>query len=93
MGDGSLVKGGGLYLQTQSYSVQECVFIINVLIIKFNLKCSLHLQREQPTIYISARSITKLYPNISKYIVPSMNYKFIGFKEKSAGQTRETSYY
>ena len=74
MGDGSLVKGGGLYLQTQSYSVQECVFIINVLIIKFNLKCSLHLQREQPTIYISARSITKLYPNISKYIVPSMMY-------------------
>lgn len=76
MSDGSYSKGGGLYLQTQSFTIQECVFIMNVLIIKFNLNCTLHLQRKQPTIYISARSIRKLYPNISNYIVPSMKYKF-----------------
>lgn len=74
-GDGSLVKGGGIYLNTQSFTVKECVFIINVLIIKFNLTCSIHYQRELPVIYISARSMRKLYPNISKYFVPSMRYK------------------
>lgn len=76
-GGGSLTKGGGIYLNTQSFTVKECVFIINVLIIKFDLNCSLHFQREQPVIYISARSVRKLYPKISQYIVPSMEYKFL----------------
>jgi len=79
-GDGSASKGGGIYLQTQSFTVKECVFIINVLIIKFNLNCSIYLQKGKPTIYISARSVRKLYPLISQYIVPSMRYKFIEFK-------------
>jgi hypothetical protein len=78
-GDGTFVRGGGMRLQTQSFTVQECVFIINVLIIKFNLKCSLHVQRNQPIIYISAKSMRELYPFISPYIVPSMRYKFTQF--------------
>lgn len=75
-GDGSLAKGGGIYLNTQSFTVKECVFIINVLIIKFDLNCSLHFQNEQPTIYISARSARKLYLKVYQFIVPSMEYKF-----------------
>jgi len=42
MGDRSFVKGGGLYLQTQSFSVKEYVFIMNVLNIKFGLHTTLH---------------------------------------------------
>lgn len=75
MGDGTR-SGGSLILQTQSFTIQECVFIVNVLIIKFDLKCSIHKHRHQFTIYISATSMRKLYPLISPYIVKSMRYKF-----------------
>lgn len=76
MGDGSFVKGGGLYLHTQSFSLQECVFIMNVLYIKFRLHTSLHKQRNLPVIYITFKSIKALYPYINTYIIPSMHYKF-----------------
>jgi hypothetical protein len=38
MGDG-IRSGTGIVLQTQSYTIKECVFIINVLMHKFYLKC------------------------------------------------------
>jgi LAGLIDADG DNA endonuclease family len=55
MGDGTN-SGTGLTLQTQSFTVKECVFIISVLMYKFNLKCSIHMQRNKPTIYIHSKS-------------------------------------
>ena len=74
MGDGTKVYKG-LTLQTQSFTVKECVFIISILIHKFNLKCSLHMQRNLPTIYISSKSMEKLRPLILPYICSSMRYK------------------
>jgi heme/copper-type cytochrome/quinol oxidase subunit 1 len=67
----------GITLQTQSFSVKEVVFIINILMYKFGLKCSLHMQRNHPTIYISSVSMKLLIPHISKYVVNSMRYKFV----------------
>ena len=74
MGDGTN-NNKGLSLQTQSFTIQECVFIISVLIYKYNLKCSIHLQRNQPTIYISSKSMKKLIPLILPYMCNSMLYK------------------
>jgi len=76
MGDGSFVKGGGLYLNTQSFSIKDCIYIMNILYIKFNLYTSLHMQRNLPLIYFTVKSIKILYPNIDKYIIISMQYKF-----------------
>ena len=76
MGDGSFVKGGGLYINTQSFTVKDCVFIINILYIKFRLITTIQMQRNQPIIYFGVKSIKLLYPHISSYILPSMQYKF-----------------
>lgn len=62
--DGSYQKGGGVLLNTQSFTVQELVLLINVLTIQFNCKCSLHKSRQYYNIYISAKSIRKLIPEL-----------------------------
>nr|YP_010691047.1 LAGLIDADG endonuclease [Phellinus igniarius]WBU93148.1 LAGLIDADG endonuclease [Phellinus igniarius] len=66
---------GALTLQTQSFTIKEVVFIVSILIYKFNLKCSIHMQRNQPTIYISTKSMLSLQPHILPYICKSMRYK------------------
>ena len=78
MGDGTRVNKG-LTLQTQSVTVQECVFIISILIYKYDLKCSIHMQRNQPTIYISSKSMKKLRPLILPFMCTSMKYKLGDF--------------
>ena len=76
-GDGSYVKGGGIYLQTQSFTVIEVVHLINVLIIKFECKCSIHYQENKPIIYISRRSVRKLRTELIQHIPNYMYYKLI----------------
>jgi hypothetical protein len=72
MGDGTKVEQvSGLTLQTQSFTVKECVFISN-LMYKFNLNCSIHMQRNQPTIYIHSKSIKQIKPKLLPYFHISM---------------------
>ena len=53
-------SGTGIILQTQSFTVKECVFIISILIHKFDLECNIYMQRKQPTIYINSKSIKQI---------------------------------
>lgn len=72
----------GITLHTQCYTVKDCVFIMNVLIIKFGLQCSLHKQRNDFVIYIKSKSIKKNLHNILPYIHDSFKYKVLGPKYK-----------
>ncbi len=76
MGDGQ-TSSGGIYLNTQSFTLKDCVVLINILIIKFDLNPSLRLQRDKYLIYLGVKDTKKLYPLISPFIIPSMHYKLI----------------
>jgi len=70
MGDGTK-SGTGLSLQTQSFTftVKECVFIISILMYKFNLNCSIHMQRNKPTIFIHSKSIKQIKPKLLSFFL------------------------
>lgn len=75
MGDGSK-QPSGLELCTDSYSIQDVVRLINVLIIRYGLICSLRERRKgQYRIYISAKSMANLRSIVEPFIIPSMLYK------------------
>jgi len=74
MGDGQTSKGG-MYLNTQAFTLKECVLIINVLILKFDLNPKLHRQRNQYLIYMPVKDVRKLYPYLIPHFVKSMEYK------------------
>lgn len=77
MGDGSAVSGG-LRISTDSFTIDEVVKLINVLIIKYRLKCALHIISGKPRIFISSKSLKLLKSIVDPYLVPSMKYKFGG---------------
>lgn len=74
MSDGSKA-GNAMYLQTQSFTIKECVFIISILIYKFDLKCNIQLQRNKPTIYIYVKSMKQIRNKLLPFFLPSMIYK------------------
>lgn len=78
MGDGA-VSRHGLILCTNSYSVLDVVKLINVLMIRYNLECSIHLKRQNKKIeymiYIKEGSMSQLKSIVSPYMHKSMLYK------------------
>lgn len=80
MGDGTY--NSGVRIQTDSFTVKEVVFIMNILILKFNLECSLHYQRGNPILYIKSKSIKRNLHNLLPYMHDSMKYKVLGKKYK-----------
>lgn len=75
MGDGA-VKPHGLILCTDSYSVQDVVRFMNVLIIKYRFECTLRFHRpNQPRIYIRQRSMGLLRTIVTPHMDSSMLYK------------------
>jgi hypothetical protein len=78
MGDGS-VERHGLKICTNSYSIEDVVRLMNVLIIRYRLKCTLRLNRRnnkiEYMIYISQSSMSTLRTIVSPYFHSSMLYK------------------
>lgn len=75
-GDGSPRVSGGLVLCTDSYTLQEVVRLISVLIYRYQLECSVHTSNPgQYRIYIHKASMNSLRNIVSQHMVPSMLYK------------------
>jgi hypothetical protein len=75
MGDGS-VQRHGLIICTDSYSVQDVVRLMNVMIIRYRLECILRFHTPtQPRIYIRERSMPLLREIVKSYMCFIMLYK------------------
>lgn len=79
----------GVRLQTESFTVKEVVFIINILMIKFNLTCNLHTQKGHPIVYINSKSIKINLHYLLPHLHSTMKYKLLGNKTGSASNRRE----
>ena len=76
MGDGSSTTCGGIRIGTDSFSIKDCIKLTNVLIIKYNINCTIQIQKKgTPRMYIGTKSKKKLIPLIIPYMIPSMYYK------------------
>ena len=75
MGDGS-VERSSLIICTDSYTLKDVVRMINVLIIKYRLECSLRFHRpNQPRIYIKEKSMPLIRDIVKSHMCSSMLYK------------------
>jgi len=79
MGDGSTERHG-LIICTNSYSVQDVVRLMNVLMIRYRLESTIHLKRRQNQkieymIYIRQSSMPLLLNIVSPFMHSSMLYK------------------
>jgi hypothetical protein len=77
MGDGSR-HNSGLHLSVYGFTYKQVKLLINVLDLKFNLKCSIYNLSTiggKPRIYIWQKSMDKLRLHVNPYVLPSMKYK------------------
>lgn len=75
MGDGYATRHG-LILCTDSYTLQDIVRLINVLIIRYRLECLIRYHTStQPRIYIREGSMPLLRTIVKPHMCSSMLYK------------------
>jgi len=75
MGDGS-AKQHGLIICTDSYELVDVIRLMNVLLIRYNIDCTLRFHTQtQPRIYVRQRSMHIVRELVKPYMVKSMLYK------------------
>ena len=75
MGDGSKQRHG-LIICTDSYKLVDVVSLMNVLMIRYRLDCTIRVHnKNQPRIYINQSSMALLVKIVSPYMHYSMLYK------------------
>jgi hypothetical protein len=73
-GDGMTIRGVGLYLCTDSFSIIDNVKLINILMVRYQLNCTL---TKRNRIYINAASMPRLRSIVFPHIHYSILYWFI----------------
>jgi len=75
MGDGTF-NGITLLFCTDSYSIKDIVMLMNVLIIKYDIYCTIrYYNNRYPRIYILKKSLFNLRQLVKPFMHPSMLYK------------------
>jgi len=77
--DDGTYHGSGLRIGTNSFNKDDCLLLIKVLKLKFDLNCTLHKNKDQFQIYIKKESMSKLILLVKEYFHYSMFYK-LGIK-------------
>jgi ubiquinol-cytochrome c reductase cytochrome b subunit len=77
MQDGSYQRGQGVYIATNNFSHEECLFLASILSNKYNLKVSVIKTgtEGQWRISIWKKSMAQLKKIVSPYFIPEMQYK------------------
>jgi hypothetical protein len=84
MGDGTF-NGKGLLLCTNSFKIKEVVLLMNVLMIKYNINCTItYHSKKYPRIYIIKKDIIPLRKIVLPYMDKSMIYKLGLCKKKES---------
>ena len=73
-GDGAK-KNKGITLCTDNFTIQEVVLLMNILLIKFYIKSTIHKEKNYYRIYINNSELSKIIPYIKPYFVNSFLYK------------------
>lgn len=74
--DGTYYAKGGLELCTDSFTLDEVIFLSHILNYFFNLRCTLHTKRKNGyRIYIEKSSMSHLRNLVKPYLPKSMYYK------------------
>jgi hypothetical protein len=73
MGDGK-ARSSGLILCTHSFTIPEVVLLMNVLMVRYQIQCTLQLDQGKPLIYIRSRSMPLLGPIVLPHMDGSMLY-------------------
>jgi hypothetical protein len=74
MGDG-IKRNKGVTLCTDNYTLPEVVLLINILIIKFDIKPTLHKEKNNYRIYINRADLNKIQPHLLPHFVDHFLYK------------------
>ena len=75
MDDGSL-QGSGLHISVYAFTSEDVDKLMFTLQDKFNLKCSIHYNRDKkPRIYIFKESMDDLRNLVKPYFIKEMLYK------------------
>jgi len=73
-------SNGGLVLCTDFFKIHEVVMLMNMLMIRYQFKCTLHNANGLPRIYISRNSMPNLRSLVEPHMLPSFTYKLYRIK-------------
>lgn len=74
MGDGAK-RNKGLVLCTDNFTLKEVILLMNILIIKFDLYCTIHNDGNKYRLFISKKYLNKIVSEIKPYFEDQFLYK------------------